>query len=86
VRIKCTSCESTKGIHYQGIENGSKAVLAECCDECDTYLKVLHQERDPLVEPCADDLASTSLDLLVGDIGKLRNGQNLMLIHGAEDA
>ncbi|HTQ74064.1 MAG TPA: formate dehydrogenase accessory protein FdhE [Burkholderiales bacterium] len=86
VRIKCTTCESTKGIQYHGIEGGTKAVLAESCDECNTYLKILYMDRDAQVEPIADDLASTALDLLMADTGKLRSGQNLMLIHGdAED-
>lgn len=84
VRIKCTSCESTKGIEYQGIEGGSKAVLAESCGECGTYLKVLYMSRDPQLESTADDLASTALDLLMADTGKLRSGPNLMLLHGDE--
>ena len=82
VRIKCTNCESTKGIDYHGIEGKSKAVLAEGCDECNAYLKILYMDRDPQVEPCADDLASTSLDLLMAETGRLRSSQNLMLIHG----
>src|SRR5215467_13265991 len=86
VRIKCTTCESTKGIDYHGIDGGTKAVLAEGCDECNTYLKILYMDRDAQVEPTADDLASTALDLLMAETGKLRSGQNLMLIHGdAED-
>jgi len=82
VRIKCTTCESTKGIRYHGIDGGTKAVLAEGCDECDTYLKILYMDRDAQVEPAADDLATTALDLLMADTGKLRSGHNLMLIHG----
>ncbi|HUL91378.1 MAG TPA: formate dehydrogenase accessory protein FdhE [Burkholderiales bacterium] len=82
VRIKCTSCESTKGIEYLAVEGGTEAVKAETCDECGTYLKILYVERDPRVEATADDLASIALDLLVADTGKLRSGQNLMLIHG----
>src|SRR5215471_2348988 len=85
VRIKCTNCESTKGIDYHGIEGKSKAVLAEGCDECNAYLKILYMDRDPQVEPCADDLASTSLDLLMAETGRLRSSQNLMLIHGDSD-
>ena len=81
VRIKCSSCESTKGIEYFVIEGGTEAVKAETCDECGTYLKILYMERDPQVDPTADDLASVALDLLVADTGKLRSGQNLMLIH-----
>jgi FdhE protein len=82
VRIKCTSCESTEGVHYHGIEGEIKSVQAESCDKCDSYLKILHMERDPQVEPTADDLASLALDLLMSDTGKMRSGQNLMLIHG----
>jgi len=84
VRIKCTSCESTRDIRYHGIEGGSKAVLAESCEACGSYLKILHMEREPKLEPVADDLASTALDLLMADTGKLRSGQNLMLIPGEQ--
>jgi len=83
-RIQCTSCESTKGIFYHGIEGGSKGVKAEACDECGTYLKILYQEHEPQAEPTADDLASLAIDLLMSDTGKLRSGQNLMLIQGEE--
>jgi FdhE protein len=86
VRIKCTQCESTKGIHYQSIENSQPgdqhAVKAECCDECGSYLKIMYMERDHLVDPVADDLATISLDLLIAETGKMSTGVNLMLIHG----
>ncbi len=86
VRIKCTNCESTKGIHYESIDNGQPsdkhAVKAECCDECGSYLKVMYMERDNLVDPVADDLATISLDLLITDTGKTSPGVNFMLIHG----
>jgi FdhE protein len=42
-------------------------------------------DRDPQVDPSADDLASTALDLLLVDTNMLRSGQNLMLIHGDEN-
>jgi FdhE protein len=51
VRVKCSHCESTKGVRYQGIEGGDPAVLAETCDTCHTYRKQVNQEKDPLVEP-----------------------------------
>jgi FdhE protein len=86
VRIKCSNCESTKGISYQVIDDGrspeQKAVKAEVCDECGSYLKICYMDRDPQVEPIADDLATLSLDLLVSDAGKTPSGVNLMLIHG----
>ncbi len=86
VRIKCTNCESTKGISYLALDDGTpadkKAVKAETCDECGTYLKICYMERDLGVEPVADDIASLSLDLLVSDTGKHSSGINFMLVHG----
>ena len=61
------------------------AIQAETCDECGHYLKLLHADRDPLVEPIADDLASLPLDLLVSEAGMIRHGVNLMLLIGAAD-
>jgi FdhE protein len=85
-RIQCTSCEAQKSVEYQLIRDGPKAWQAEACGECGTYLKIFYMEHDPQVEPCADDLASLALDLLVADTGKLRSGQNLTLFHGEEEA
>ncbi|HTS22444.1 MAG TPA: formate dehydrogenase accessory protein FdhE [Casimicrobiaceae bacterium] len=86
VRIKCTNCESTKGISYQAIDDGGpvekKAVKAEVCAECGTYLKICYMDRDPLVDPVADDLASLPLDLLVAETGSDPSGINFMLVHG----
>jgi FdhE protein len=39
-------------------------------------------EKDPEVEPVADDLASVALDLLVSEAGMQRSGHNLMLLFG----
>ena len=95
VRIKCTNCEQTKGIHYESLRRaeedpaaaaGAKqAVEAETCDECHHYLKIVRMERDPHVEPVADDLASLTLDLLVSEAGYRRHGVNLMLLFGDPD-
>ena len=97
VRIKCTNCESTEGIHFQELAvdegvalpaaggiRGAKAgaVRAECCDTCGHYLKQVSMEKDPEVEPVADDLASVALDLLVSEAGFERSGHNLMLLFG----
>ena len=106
VRIKCTHCQSTKGITYrslrslgadddedtsqrravEGATTTARAVEVECCGECRHYLKIVHMERDPNVEPAADDLASVTLDLLVSDTGETRHGVNLMLLFGDPDA
>jgi FdhE protein len=84
VRIKCTHCESTKGVHYQGLQaEGSdhkdEVVLAETCNHCHTYRKLVNQEKDPLAEPLADDLASLLLDLLMNDTEFARASMNPFL-------
>jgi FdhE protein len=90
VRIKCSHCQSTKGISLQslvptdarGVQDTQPAVQAECCSECGHYLKLMHPARDPGIEPLADDLASLTLDLLVSESGLQRHGVNLMLLFG----
>jgi FdhE protein len=84
VRVKCSHCESTQGVRYQGVEGadgtkGDEAVLAETCDQCHTYRKIVNQEKDPFVEPLADDLASITLDLLMSDTEFSRASSNPLL-------
>ena len=79
VRVKCTNCDSTKGIAYHGIEGGNAALKAESCDECHTYRKIGYQEKDLDFEPLADDLASLTLDLLMSDAGYRRASPNPLL-------
>jgi len=66
VRVKCSHCLSSEGIHYHYLAQESEAVRAESCDCCRSYRKILYHEKDPAAEPVADDLASLSLDLLMG--------------------
>lgn len=90
VRIKCSHCESTKGIHYHSMQvadarddvPAKASIEAETCDECNHYLKIVRMERDHEVEPVADDLATLTLDLLVSEAGYLRHGVNLLLLFG----
>lgn len=58
------------------------AIQAETCSDCGHYLKIMHTDRDPFVDACADDLGSLTLDLLVSETGMLRHGVNLMLLFG----
>jgi FdhE protein len=84
VRAKCTNCDSTKGIAYHAVraddaseeteeEQAKRAkeapLKAESCDECGTYRKIGYQDKAYDFEPFADDLASLTLDLLMGDAG-----------------
>ncbi len=79
VRIKCSHCESTEGIHYHSIEGGTSATRAEACDSCKTYRKICYREVDMTVEPVADDLASLALDLLMTEAGFHRGSGNPLL-------
>jgi FdhE protein len=86
VRIKCTACGSTKGTSYREIEGGPGTppsnrgtVKAETCGICRSYVKILHQHKDPLLDPVADDVASLGLDLLVREAGLRRAGVNPFL-------
>lgn len=91
VRIKCSHCESTAGIHYHTIEGGhaagegSTAVRAETCDQCRTYRKICYQEHDMEVEPLADDLGSLALDLLMAEAGFHRGSGNPLLWQAAAE-
>ncbi len=95
VRIKCTHCESTKGLAYEAVapagateednQGREPVVQAETCSECGHYLKIVHGERDPMVEPVADDLATLTLDLLVAETGLQRHGVNMLLLFGESE-
>jgi FdhE protein len=82
VRAKCSNCDNTRDIASYHIEGGDTVVQAESCPECQTYLKLVHQDKDPMVDPVADDLASLTLDLLMDEMGLMRSGANWYLIHG----
>ena len=56
---------------------------AEACDECKSYLKIVFQDKDPNVDPAADDLATLGLDVLVDEQGFGRSGPNLLFHPGS---
>jgi FdhE protein len=80
VRIKCLSCGSTEGVRYQEIESGPGLIKAETCDACRSYVKVLHQHKDPDLDPVADDVGSLALDLLMRDGPYRRAAYNPFLL------
>jgi FdhE protein len=84
VRIVCSHCQANEGIAYHSIEGGSEAIRAESCGKCHTYRKILYQEKDPDVEPVADDLASLALDLLMTEEGYHRGSGNPLLWQNTE--
>jgi FdhE protein len=82
VRAKCSNCDNTRGIVYYHVEGGDNVVRAESCPECKTYLKIMQQDKDPLVDPVADDLATLALDWLMDETGYAKSGINWYLIQG----
>jgi FdhE protein len=78
--VKCLACGSTKGVGYQEVDGQSGAIKAETCDECGSYVKVLHQHKDVMLDPIADDVGSLGLDLLLRDSTYRRAGVNPYLI------
>jgi FdhE protein len=80
VRITCTVCGSNKNIAYQEVDGSGGTVKAETCDSCHAYVKVLHQHKDPALDPVADDVASLALDLLVREAGYRRGAVNPFLL------
>jgi FdhE protein len=80
VRIRCTCCGTTKGIGYKEIEGAPGGVQAETCEECQGYVKILHQHKYPQLDPVADDIATLGLDLLVREAGYRRGAINPYLL------
>jgi FdhE protein len=90
VRVQCSQCGTPgKDIAYHSLEKASRgngssgqadaAVRAETCEHCRGYRKILYQEKDPGVEPVADDVASFALDVLLGELGYHRASGNPLL-------
>lgn len=82
-RATCTSCGTDKEVALQELAGNPGAVRAETCDSCKSYLKIVYQEKDPRVDPVADDLATLALDMLVDEAGYGRSGPNLFLVGAA---
>lgn len=83
VRVKCLACGSTKGIGYRSVEvdGGEEAVIkAEICDSCNSWSKLLYQNKNPTLEMIADDVASLGLDLLMKETDYRRTGFDPFLI------
>jgi len=80
VRLTCLCCGSTKGISYRSVETIEATVRAEVCTECDSWVKILYQNKNHSLEPVADDVASLGLDLMMRDTDLRRGGFNPFLI------
>lgn len=80
VRVKCVVCGSPEGIAYQELDAGPVAVKAETCERCRGYVKILHQHKDPALDPVADDVSTLGLDLLLRENGYRRGSANPFLL------
>lgn len=68
------ACGSTKGLTYRSVETHEATVKAECCAECQGWLKILYQVKNASLDPVADDVGSLGLDLMMRDTGLKRGG------------
>lgn len=80
VRARCAVCGSTDKISFQQIDGSDGNIKAENCDVCHSYVKILYQDKDPRLDPVADDVASLGLDLLVREAGFRRGAVNPFLL------
>ena len=89
-RVQCTACHEGEGIAYYALEGerahqagvAGASARAEACPACKAYTKLFYAEKDPSLEPFADDVATLALDLLMAEEGWSRYGVNLFLLPG----
>jgi FdhE protein len=89
VRVQCSRCGAAgKDIAYHSLTaidreeitgNDLPGVRAETCEACRGYRKILYMEKDPGLDPVADDLGTLALDLLLGERGYQRASANPLL-------
>lgn len=82
VRSQCSNCNQSGKVGYWSLDSEQAAVKAEACGDCGSYLKVMYQEKDPYVEPVADDLATLFLDMEMEQKDFSRSGINPFLFPG----
>ena len=78
-RSQCSNCDQSGKLDYWSLESVEAPVKAESCGDCGSYLKVMYQEKDPHVEPIADDLATLFLDAEMEQKDFARSGINPFL-------
>ena len=80
VRVKCVACGATTGVSFRSVEGSSGEVSAEVCDKCRSYVKQFNQNKNPQLEPIADDVASFGLDMMLREDGWRRAALNPFLV------
>jgi len=81
VRVTCSNCQDTEKIAFHSIEGGPEGIKAEACGKCHVYRKIFYQEKDPFFDAVADDLATLTLDIMMGEQGFSRASHNPMFWH-----
>lgn len=76
VRVKCLCCGSNAAISYRSAGDEDAVIKAEVCSDCDRWVKILYQSRNPSLDAVADDLGSLGLDLMMKDTRFRRGGAN----------
>ncbi|SMY38600.1 formate dehydrogenase accessory protein FdhE [Photobacterium andalusiense] len=79
LRAECTQCGDSENIQLQS-ETLEDSVRAETCSHCQSYLKMLVLEKNPQLDPIADDLATIVLDQKLGEMEFYRSGFNPFLL------
>ena len=86
VRVNCSACGETGKVSYRVLEDAAgkarDTVRAEVCEDCHSYLKLVHRDKDGAADPVADDLATLALDILVDEAGFVRSGPNPLFVPG----
>lgn len=88
LRAKCPTCGKSNAMSIQSIAVDADAAAvspllgakAESCDECNSYHKLYRLDEQQYADPIADDLASLAVDMLMGEAGYLRAGENPFLL------
>lgn len=76
-RAKCTNCDSPKEVVLLG-PSEKAPIQGECCEVCQSYVKLLSLPREVQLDPCADDLATLGLDVMLEQEGYGRAARNLL--------
>ncbi|OOF68347.1 formate dehydrogenase accessory protein FdhE [Rodentibacter caecimuris] len=84
VRAQCTNCNQSGKLDYWSFNEELALIRAESCGDCESYLKIMFQDKDPQVEAVADDLASLFLDMEMEEKGFSRSGINPFLFPASE--
>lgn len=76
VRAQCSNCESSGKLNYWALDDVEAQVKTESCDDCHSHLKILYLNKNPRLDPVADDLDSLALDVLMEEKGFSRSTVN----------